>query len=216
MPRDILLAEIGRMEAVKQALCAVIERVRPEMYTAYSAIPDAVEVQEAREQLGTDIGMLSQLHGAIIREIDIQIARMRQMISMDPDAQQLPLWLRDMSLEAGAGDADAAQNDQIARDAQYAAELVDDERQDEECPICLSAPAGCVLPCGHRICFECIVSVVQATPVVGGEQHVPCPICRITFSNEGDIHTLQDFRGRVYAQLPKQGIPAMQRLLLKL
>lgn len=249
MPREILIAEIGRMEATKQALCGVIERVRPEMYSAYSAIPDAAEVHEARDQLRTDIGMLTSMQAAIIREIDAQIARMRQMISMDPDIQQLPLWLDDMSLEEGAGDRpaarnehagnrdaarnehagnrDAARNQRVARnedairnhqieaDAQFAAAL-DGVQDEEECPVCLNAPGQCVLPCGHRMCFGCIGAVVEATPVVDGVRHVPCPFCRKTFSSEDDIHALQDFRGQVYAQLPKQDMLGMQRLLLKL
>jgi hypothetical protein len=264
------------MEAVKQALCAVIERARPEMFTAYSAIRDAVEVHEAREQVDVNIRLLTHMHGAIIREVDIQIARMHEMISIDPDIQHLPHWMGDMSIGGGAWNRDAARNDQIgaarndqigaarndqiardaarndqiardaarndqiardaarndqiARDAQYAAELGGEElardagyaghdgvlQEGGECPMCLSVPAQCVLPCGHRLCFECIARLVKATPVVDGEQHVPCPFCRRTFSNEDDVQGIHDFRGRVYAQLPKQGMLAMQRLLLKL
>jgi hypothetical protein len=240
MSEDIMSDETVRMQTLKQNLFAVIQGTLAETLTAYNAIPEDPDLQEARAQVAQDGGMLTTMQEAICREIDAQIVRLREKMSMFADRNDIHFLMDDMSIGGGAWNRDAARNDQIgaarndqnaldaarndqiARDAQFAAELAGDAgdagvlQEGGECPICLSVPPQCVLPCGHRICFDCIASLVAATPVVDGEQHVPCPICRVPFSNEADVHPLHDFHGRMYAQLPKQGMLAMQRLLLKL
>ena len=102
--------------------------------------------------------------------------------------------------------------DQMSEDAEAALELSYSQGleagDDGLCVVCKGEHACFVLPCAHRICFDCGTRIFRTTRI--------CPLCRGRIESATDFVPLHGFEGTVYAQLPKQGMLAMQRLLLKL
>lgn len=88
------------------------------------------------------------------------------------DAGEPPLQAR--GSEAGAGASSWKSEREVALEAELArlTEAYDElrDREDAQCPVCLSAPKRVVFNCGHQTCPSCAVRLRE------------CCICRETIS----------------------------------
>ena len=234
MQRDILRAELGRLQATRGAMCAVIEGAQREMRGALDALADNPEVFVACAQLERDGRMLENMKQALVREIDAQVMVVQRLSAdadeppaYDSDAegeQEFPRWLRqptamhelpdslrEWAVDPALSDANTARRAQVADDRLYAAEVAGEEDVRKPCGWC-GENADVLFPCSHGCCFECLTQMLAAAPIVNGVKHVQCP-CGIVLSDESDIRALDNAHACMHAE---HAMLTMQRLLLKL
>jgi len=235
MQRDVLVSEVRRLQATRDALCAVIHGAQGEMRAALDAQQDNPEVFVACAQVERDGRMLEAMKLAMVREIDVAVALAQQLVAdadsradaaYDSDAdgdqtlprylrkptavEELPHELRELAVDPAVSNANAARRAQFEDDRQYARVAASDEDVREVCRC--GEEADIKFPCGHKACWACAQKMLADAIEIDGVRQIQCYMCHRP-TDEGDFQAIES---KANWMRTDTDMLSMQRLLLKL